>query len=131
MKEPSKAARSLAQEIAEASQVGCAGFIRPVHKSWEISSNFGPRWGRNHNGVDLAAPTGEPILAADSGEVTFAGWEPSGYGYLVEVTTLSKELFDSFTLQLYLSLYVVLSVRVLSQDFISTKDVIRTVSSES
>ena len=106
MKEPSKAARSLAQEIAEASQVGCAGFIRPVHKSWEISSNFGPRWGRNHNGVDLAAPTGEPILAADSGEVTFAGWEPSGYGYLVEVTTLSRNFSASAPFSYNLSVCV-------------------------
>ncbi|CAM6027708.1 unnamed protein product [Sphagnum balticum] len=86
VKDPSKKALALADKIAQEAKVGVAGFIRPVDQTWTISSSFGPRWGRNHNGVDLAAPTGEPVLAADAGEVTFAGWEPSGYGYLVEIT---------------------------------------------
>lgn len=88
VKDPSKKALALADKIAQEAKVGVAGFIRPVDQTWAISSRFGPRWGRNHNGVDLAAPTGEPVLAADAGEVTFAGWEPSGYGYLVEVVSV-------------------------------------------
>jgi len=59
--------------------------MRPVDRAWGVSSGSGPRWGRRHNGVDLAAPAGEPVLAADAGEVTYAGWEPTGFGYLVEV----------------------------------------------
>lgn len=82
---PPESTQKLAQEIAASAEVSWSGFIRPVDKMWEISSKFGPRWGRNHNGVDLAAPTGEPVLAADEGEVTYAGWEPTGFGYLVEV----------------------------------------------
>eukprot|EP00850_Spirogloea_muscicola_P004098 SM000017S02838 [mRNA] locus=s17:492745:497198:- [translate_table: standard] len=86
LKEPSENALALAKEIAEHATPGWSGFIRPVDKIWEISSVFGPRWGRHHNGVDLAAPTGEPVLAADAGKVTYAGWEPTGFGYLVEIT---------------------------------------------
>lgn len=38
-----------------------------------------------HNGVDTSGPSGEPILAADSGQVIFAGWDPSGLGWSVKI----------------------------------------------
>ncbi len=53
------------------------------------SSPFGPRWGRNHDGVDLAAPTGTAIHAAACGSVSFAG-QQSGYGNIVCITHTSQ-----------------------------------------
>lgn len=47
-----------------------------------VSSPFGPRWGRNHNGVDLAANQGDPIKAARDGQVLLAG-VVTGYGQTV------------------------------------------------
>jgi murein DD-endopeptidase MepM/ murein hydrolase activator NlpD len=47
-----------------------------------ISSEFGPRWGRNHNGLDLAANMGDSIKAARDGEVLLAGIV-QGYGETV------------------------------------------------
>ena len=61
--------------------VGSGTFAIPC--SGTVSSGFGARWGRNHNGVDLAAPNGTDITAADSGTVVSAGWNSGGYGNLV------------------------------------------------
>jgi murein DD-endopeptidase MepM/ murein hydrolase activator NlpD len=47
-----------------------------------VTSCFGPRWGRQHDGVDLAAPVGTPIMAAGAGVVVRAG-EDGGYGNAV------------------------------------------------
>ncbi|MCD0445587.1 M23 family metallopeptidase [Glycomyces sp. A-F 0318] len=49
-----------------------------------ITSLFGQRWGRNHNGVDFDAETGDPVYAAYPGTVVYAGWE-SGFGNLVVI----------------------------------------------
>ncbi|GAA0533834.1 hypothetical protein GCM10010172_13520 [Paractinoplanes ferrugineus] len=47
-----------------------------------VTSCFGPRWGRIHEGVDMAAPDGTPIVAAGTGVVVRAGVE-QGYGNAV------------------------------------------------
>jgi murein DD-endopeptidase MepM/ murein hydrolase activator NlpD len=39
-----------------------------------------------HKGIDIANSVGTPIIAVQSGRVTFAGWNDGGYGYLVEIT---------------------------------------------
>jgi murein DD-endopeptidase MepM/ murein hydrolase activator NlpD len=57
-----------------------SGFIWPV--SGPVTSPFGWRWGRMHEGIDIAAPSGSPIRAAAAGVVIHAGWM-GGYGNLV------------------------------------------------
>lgn len=52
--------------------------------SGQISSKYGPRWGRNHNGIDIAAPIGTPIVAAEDGTVIKAG-PATGFGNWVVV----------------------------------------------
>ncbi len=49
-----------------------------------ITSRFGYRWGAFHQGVDIGAPVGTEIYAADSGMVSMAAWD-GGYGYCVRV----------------------------------------------
>ena len=59
------------------------GYIWPT--KGVITSGYGRRWGRMHKGIDIAAPTGTPIVAAGPGVVVTAGWNSGGYGNLVEV----------------------------------------------
>jgi len=53
------------------------------------TSPYGPRGGRNHNGIDIAAPSGTPIKAAECGVVSFSGVE-GGYGNMVCVNHSSE-----------------------------------------
>jgi len=57
------------------------GFILPLARM-HITSPFGRRWGRQHQGIDIAAPLGTAIRAVKGGVVTTAAWH-SGYGNLV------------------------------------------------
>ncbi|CAG7648742.1 peptidoglycan DD-metalloendopeptidase family protein [Paenibacillus allorhizosphaerae] len=57
--------------------VGTGTFASPVLRA-KITSEFGLRWGTNHNGTDLVSEQ-RAILASDHGKVVFAGVK-SGYG---------------------------------------------------
>jgi murein DD-endopeptidase MepM/ murein hydrolase activator NlpD len=57
-------------------------FIWPV--TGRITSGFGPRWGRFHCGIDIAAGYGSPIVAAAAGTVTESGWRGT-YGYMLRI----------------------------------------------
>jgi murein DD-endopeptidase MepM/ murein hydrolase activator NlpD len=59
-----------------------AGFIWPVNGP--VTSGFGMRWGRMHEGIDIGAGSGTPIQAAASGRVVYSGWM-DGYGNLVAI----------------------------------------------
>jgi murein DD-endopeptidase MepM/ murein hydrolase activator NlpD len=54
-----------------------------VNVARSVGSPFGARDGRAHEGIDLPAPTGTPVVAAADGEVVYAGDGIRGYGNLV------------------------------------------------
>ena len=64
------------------SNSGPSGFAWPAAGS--VTSSYGWRWGRMHEGIDIGAGSGAPIRAAASGTVIYCGWM-SGYGNLVVV----------------------------------------------
>lgn len=78
------ASRSAAAPAAAAPAVRAAGggWVWPARGP--VTSGYGRRWGRMHQGIDIGAPTGAPIVAARGGTVSFAG-RMSGYGNLVLV----------------------------------------------
>lgn len=60
--------------------VATGTFARPTRG--RLTSGFGMRWGRRHEGIDIGAPIGTHITAADAGRVSFAGTK-GAYGKLV------------------------------------------------
>lgn len=62
---------------------GTGELVYPV-SGFKLTSPFGMRWGRMHSGVDLAAPSGTKIRAADGGTVVLAGYNGQ-LGYCVEI----------------------------------------------
>ena len=77
-----RAAQASRQAGSPTSTPSSAGLIWPV--SGPITSPFGWRWGRMHQGIDIGAGTGTPIKAAAAGTVIYCGWE-SGYGNLTVI----------------------------------------------
>ncbi len=81
----SEISEKIAEQLAESSGLLPAGPIRPGNGMmiWPVNgpvvSGFGPRWGRMHEGIDIAAPTGTSIRAAASGSIRIAG-SVGGYG---------------------------------------------------
>ncbi len=58
---------------------GTGRFVMPV--SGILTQGFSAK----HRAIDIAAPRGTPVYAADAGYVVFAGWHPWGYGYAVVI----------------------------------------------
>jgi len=74
------AANARARVTSGPSPISNGGLIWPIHG--RVTSEFGPRWGGFHPGIDIAAPDGTPITAVKTGFVIFAGWA-GGYGNFV------------------------------------------------
>ena len=59
------AARRPAQAVRPARGASSSGLIWPVHGP--VTSGFGWRWGQMHEGIDIAVPSGTPVVASGAG----------------------------------------------------------------
>jgi len=78
------------QEVQEVedrpSGVSTGFYIWPADGT--VTSRFGPRrasvGSSNHKGIDISGRSGDPLLAADGGEVIFSGWSDT-FGNMVRI----------------------------------------------
>ena len=83
-------ALSSAQTISASTPTISPVVTKPLDQKLIISSAFGTRISpfsgehEQHEGLDIPAQAGSPILATGNGKVTYAGYAP-GYGNLVEI----------------------------------------------
>ena len=70
--------------IPESYTIDLTGFRMPT-PSTKITSPFGPRWRRMHNGLDLKVNIGDTIVAAFDGKVRIVKYERRGYGKYVVI----------------------------------------------
>lgn len=72
-RDPAAASRVRDEARLDAMRDGDLVFVWPV-QSATVSSRFGHRKGRPHEGIDIRAARGAPIRAAEAGKVIHAGW---------------------------------------------------------
>ena len=78
------------------------------HFGWPVSGRITQKYWTRHLAIDIGAPKGAPVLAADSGYVVQSGWSNVGYGYMIlinhgngyitrygHLSTLNVEVGDS------------------------------------
>ena len=70
--------------IPDSYTIDLTGFHMPT-PSTRITSPFGPRWRRMHNGLDLKVNIGDTIVAAFDGKVRIVKYERRGYGKYVVI----------------------------------------------
>lgn len=75
--------KGLSGLVTPTTMKGFIRFLQPVQHSL-VTSPFGFRWGRSHQGIDMGAPMGAPILAAEGGRVVYSGWK-QGYGNFIAI----------------------------------------------
>ena len=70
--------------IPDSYTIDLTGFHMPT-PSTRITSPFGPRWRRMHNGLDIKVNIGDTIVAAFDGKVRIVKYERRGYGKYVVI----------------------------------------------
>lgn len=70
--------------VPDSYTIDLTGFHMPT-PSTKITSPFGPRWRRMHNGLDLKVNIGDTIVAAFDGKVRIVKYERKGYGKYVVI----------------------------------------------
>jgi murein DD-endopeptidase MepM/ murein hydrolase activator NlpD len=81
--------------VEDYSQLGTGEWAWPVPSHRRVSSQFGQRWGRKHEGIDIPAPKGTPIAATAAGVVKYSGSKVRGYGNMI-VIEHPKKVFSVY-----------------------------------
>ncbi len=71
------------KDLADSISINCTGYVHPLETAGAVTSNYGPRGGRFHYGIDLRVAIGEDVYAAFDGKIRVTGFDKYGYGYYV------------------------------------------------
>lgn len=77
-------AHSKTETVPNNYKIDLRNFSMPIQHKY-ITSNFGKRWGRNHNGVDIKAYLGDTVYAAFTGKVRVSRYNQGGYGNFIVI----------------------------------------------
>ncbi|WP_418605561.1 M23 family metallopeptidase [Georgenia sp. SUBG003] len=89
---------------------------------FRLTSQYGPRWGGQHLGVDFAAPLDTPIHAVADGEVTYVGEGKDGRSSMMIAIKhkVGGKVFESWYVHMYPDdLYVSAGQKVEAGDVIA------------
>lgn len=75
--------------------LGSGRFTWPVPNFYKVSSQYGQRGSRHHDGIDIPAPKGTPIVAVDDGMVIYSDNGIRGYGNMI-VISHGDEIFSVY-----------------------------------
>jgi len=81
--------------IEDYSLLGTGRFAWPVPNYRKVSSHFGPRGRKHHDGIDIPAPRGTPVIAVDHGVVLYSSNGIRGYGNLI-VISHGKDIYTVY-----------------------------------
>ncbi len=70
--------------IPDTYKIDLTGFSMPTTNT-RVTSPFGPRWRRMHNGIDIKVNIGDTIYAAFDGKIRMVSYERRGYGNYVVI----------------------------------------------
>ena len=65
--------------------VDCSKFIIPIDGNIKVTSAYGIRGRRMHNGIDLKLQIGDTVRSAFNGKIRIKSYERRGYGYYLVV----------------------------------------------
>jgi LysM repeat protein len=71
--------------VEDYSALGQGEYMWPVPKVRKISSGFGHRWGKKHEGIDIPAPIGTPVIAVKEGVIKYSDQKIRGYGKMIVI----------------------------------------------
>ncbi|MDR1292654.1 MAG: peptidoglycan DD-metalloendopeptidase family protein [Clostridiales Family XIII bacterium] len=79
---PATAASTIRGTKKLSKPIGSGKFARPANGA--VTSPFGPRWGRVHEGIDIDVNYA-PVYAAGDGKVVYTGNKGDGYGVMIAI----------------------------------------------
>lgn len=71
--------------VEDYGSLGSGRFMWPVPHFYKVSSHYGPRGVKHHDGIDIPAPKGTPIVAVDDGMVIYSDNGIRGYGNMIVI----------------------------------------------